>query len=119
MARKKSLSCLEKRDLLNQPVVSLDELLFWGSHFEERGLIHDAMDFYEKAHDAEALDGLLRIALQDGDAFVFQRLCTIRGREPTADEWIALARKAEELGKDSFANKALKHASIEEQSAVV
>jgi hypothetical protein len=114
MGRKDSLNCLEKRDLLNQPAVSLKEVLHWGQHYEEREFVHDAVDFYVKANAKEPLARLLDVAQAEGDVFLFRRLCRALEREPTQEEWLSLAKRAEELGKDSFAKEAYREGGIEE-----
>jgi hypothetical protein len=99
------LSCLEKRDLLNQPAASVDTLMQWGDRFLEAGFVYDAVNFYEKAGAKEALMRLLEMARNDGDVFLLRRLCALLGREPSADEWLAVAEQAERQGKDQFAWK--------------
>ena len=99
------LSCLEKRDLLNQPAASVDTLMQWGDRFLEAGFVYDAVNFYEKAGAREALMRLLEMARNDGDVFLLRRLCALLGREPSADEWLAVAEQAERQGKDQFAWK--------------
>ena len=74
MGKKRELSCLIKRDLLNQPVASVENLLSWGQQYEEYGLLHDAVEFYEKAQAKEALFRLLEVAQEEGDTFLFLRL---------------------------------------------
>lgn len=106
MARKNGLNCLEKRDLLNQSAVSVETLLHWGRYFEESGLLYDAVDFYEKANAKEAFARLFKEALEDGNVFLFKRLCHLTGHEPGRDEWVLIARRAEESGKYAFAAEA-------------
>lgn len=103
MAKKRELSCLIKRDLLNQPVASVENLLSWGQQYEEQGLLHDAVEFYEKAQAKEALLRLLEVAREEGDTFLFKRVNRILKREPTREEWLSLAKQAEQSGKEAFA----------------
>jgi hypothetical protein len=106
MARKYDLSCLEKRELLNEATASAEALLSWGEHCEEVGSLHDAADFYEKAGAREALSRLLARAQDAGNVFLFRRLCRMLGLEPGREEWVVLAHRAEELGKLAFAAEA-------------
>jgi hypothetical protein len=106
MAKKYDLSCLEKRDLLNETAVSLETLISWGQHYEEVGSLYDAVDFYEKAGAREALSYLLARVQDEGNLFLFRRLCRILGHEPDRDVWLALAHRAEEAGKLAFAAEA-------------
>ena len=67
MAKKYDLSCLEKRDLLNDAGVSMETLLSWGQHYEEVGSLYEAVDFYEKSGAKEALARLLTKAKDAGN----------------------------------------------------
>jgi hypothetical protein len=102
---KELLSCLQKRDLLNQPVAAVESLTDWGELYLEVGLVHDAVDFFEKAGVQEPLRKLLELAREQGDVFLLRRVHAILGREPTAGEWLAVADQAERLGKLLFALK--------------
>ncbi|MGA7876793.1 MAG: hypothetical protein WCA08_14120 [Desulfoferrobacter sp.] len=113
MAKKRELSCLIKRDLLNQPVVSVENLLSWGQQYEGYGLLHDAVEFYEKAQAKEALFRLLKIAQEEGDTFLFKRINRILKREPSKEELLSLAKQAEGLGKKSFAAEAYMQLGME------
>jgi len=106
MAKKYDLSCLEKREILNEAATSLDALLSWGEHYEEVGSLYDAVDFYEKADARDALCRLLSKAQETGNLFLFRRICRVLGRDPESDEWLGLAKRAEELGKLAFAAEA-------------
>jgi hypothetical protein len=106
MAKKYDLSCLDKRDVLNEAAVSLETLLSWGQHYEEVGSLYEAVDFYEKGGFRDALTRLLPKAQDAGNCFLFRRICRILGHEPAREEWLALANRAEELGKLTFANEA-------------
>jgi tetratricopeptide (TPR) repeat protein len=116
MARKEWLSCLEKRDLLNQSAVSVEALIRWGEHYEREGLVHDAVDFYEKANAREPLARMRENALQSGDYFLCLRVCRVLGCENQREEWLALARRAEELGKFAFAAQAYRRAGEEDRA---
>lgn len=106
MAKKYDLSCLEKREMLNEEAASAEVLLSWGEHYEEAGLLYDAVDFYEKADAREALSRLLARARDEGNVFLFRRLGRLLGIEPGSDEWAAVANRAAELGKLAFAAEA-------------
>jgi hypothetical protein len=115
MPRSGDLGCLDKRDLLNQSAVSIDALVMWGRSFEEEDLIYDAIDFYDKANAKDDLKRLLDKAVEEGNVFLFKRLCRVVGKEATSDQWLSLARRAEELGLDAFAAEAYRQ--TEDQGA--
>lgn len=106
MAKKDFLSCLEKRDLMSQTAASTDTLLHWAEKYEQEGRVADAIDFYTKAGARDALSRLLDRARDEGDLFLMRRLHQALGSVAHTEEWLALARKAEELGKFAFAAEA-------------
>lgn len=116
MAGKERLNCLEKRDLLNQAAASPGTLSNWGQKFEEGGFLYDAVDFYEKAGAQDALERLLKVCFHEGDTFLYRRISRLLGREPEREEWIALSKNAEGLGKSCFAVQAGRHGGEEEMA---
>jgi len=116
MARKDTLTCLEKRDLLNKSAVSMDTLVDWGERYEAMDLDHDAADFYERAKAPEALGRLLEKAVDSSDVFLFKRLCRLLDRKVSREEWIDLAKKAEDQGKYRFAADAYRQGDDEESA---
>jgi hypothetical protein len=119
VARTNLLSCLEKRDLLNQSAVSIGKLVEWGSVYEEAGQINDAVDFYVRANAADHLERLLGAAGEEGDAFIFGRILKALNREATPEEWKSLGEKASERGKHTFAKEAFKRGGIETSGTAV
>lgn len=111
MGNRNGLSCLEKREWLNRSAVAVDELMAKGRALEEAGLIHDAVDFYEKAQARRELERLVSLAVDEGDAFLFLRLHRILKTDPSAEQWKTLAQRAEALGKTLYAQRALQHLS--------
>ncbi len=114
MRRSSGLNCLDKRDLLNQTAASVETLLRWGSTFEEADQYHDAVDFYEKAGAREPLLRLLDLAVEEGDLFLFKRVCKALDMEPDADRWKQAGERAREQGKLLFAAEAFRRAGVEE-----
>ncbi len=106
MAKHDTLSCLQKRDILNRAAASTASLLGYGEGMERSGLLHDALSFYEKAGARDAIARLRDVAAQDGDLFLYRCACRALGEEPTPDQWAAVGRRAAELGKTSFAREA-------------
>lgn len=111
MAVKELMGCMEKRDLLNQSAVSVESMRTWGERYEEAGLLSDAVDFYEKAKATDALERLRENVLREGDFFLFNRVSRILGLDPTPQEWMEVASRAEKAGKHAFAAQSLLKAS--------
>lgn len=113
MPKGSGLNCLDKRDLLNQHAASVETLVRWGSFFEESSLVHDAVDFYEKAGALEPLGRLMDLAVEEGDLFLFKRVCKALGTEPDAGQWRRVGEKARLHGKLLFAAEAFRQAGVE------
>lgn len=113
MSRKSLLGCLEKRDLLNRTAVAVETLVSEGKEFEEAGQLSDAVDFYEKARDHESLSRIFEIAREEADVFLLGRIARILNAPLQAEEWLAVAERAETLGKRAFAAEAFKRGGRE------
>ncbi len=113
MGRINLLSCLDKRELLNQSAVSVDKLLKWAVLYEQEGMLSDAVDFYERANAAESLEKLLNVAREEGDTFLVGRILRALNREIPAQEWVSLGERARELGKHAYAREALRRGGID------
>jgi hypothetical protein len=116
VAKKYDLSCLEKRDLLNEAAVSVETLLSWGRHYEEVGSLYEAVDFYEKSGAKVDLARILTKAQEAGNLFLYRRIGRILGFDPDPADWLALAKRAEQLGKLTFAAEAYRLGGVADPS---
>jgi hypothetical protein len=115
MPRGSLLGCLEKREILNQPAVSVESLSRWGQVFSELDLFHDAMDFYEKAGDEEPIRNLMTLAREEGNLFLFKRACKALKLDPDVDQWLNLGRNAKERGLLLYAAEAFRMAGVDHE----
>jgi tetratricopeptide (TPR) repeat protein len=113
--RKKLLSCLRKRDLLNSDRTDPAQLRHLGTRYLEEGRISDAVDFFEKADDREGLTSILTRCLAEGDFFLYRRVCRVLGIVPAAGDWSKLGDAALSLGKLHFARSAYQEAGVPEK----
>jgi hypothetical protein len=119
LARRKLLSCLKKRDLLNRDNVESSKLLDLGKlHFQEDRL-SDAIDFFEKSQYREGLEQLKARCLEEGDYFLYQRLVKIMQLSSEPGDWIKLGDAALSRGKLYFARSAYQQANHKEKLAQV
>ena len=108
------LSCLKKRQLLNDKVLSPDLCREYGQQFLELGWREDALAFFQKGGITEELEKLKAYCLETGDAFLLGRL------GPQAPEdWRRLGERALALGKLHFARRAFEVAGDEDKTALV
>ncbi|MBW1982600.1 MAG: hypothetical protein JRJ12_15420 [Deltaproteobacteria bacterium] len=119
MARKKLLSCLKKRDLLNSDKADPSQLRAMGEAYLQQDRISDAIDFFEKAHYTEGLSELKQRCIQEGDFFLFKRLSQILSFSPDTQEWEILGDNALKQGKLLFARAAYEAAGLPEKQSQV
>jgi tetratricopeptide (TPR) repeat protein len=119
LARNKLLTCLKKRDLLNNDKADTSELISIGKQYSLEGRFSDAIDFFEKAEHIEELDQLKERCIEEGDFFLFNRLISILADSPSPDEWSRLGEKALALGKLHFARSAYTQANLPEKVAQI
>jgi len=100
---------IRKRDLINAEEVNPEVLRAYGELYLEAERYSDSLDFFLRAEDAEGLRNIKRHALEVADNFLLHRLARSGMVQVTKDDWQALARKAEELGKPSVAEAARAH----------
>lgn len=96
-----------KQKLLYIDTTPAASLVNYGDLYMEEGVLSDALDFYAKAGHHAGLLKLKDLALESGDAFLFQSAAKALGIELQAADWEGLARRAAELKKYSFAKQAL------------
>ena len=104
-----------KQKLLYIDKTNPDVLQKYGDLFMEEGSLSDALDFYQKAGHAEALQKIRTMALENGDVMLFQQAVKALGLELNPADWENIAEKAVELKKYCFAMHALQKADSEEK----
>jgi hypothetical protein len=102
--------------------VSGETLISWGDSFFEEEALSDAVDFYVRAdaiadgsssRSREPLEKIKSIAMEEGDLFLFTKVCRALGQEAVADELRSLAEHAGDLGKKLYAVQALARAGVD------
>ncbi|MFO7569517.1 MAG: hypothetical protein R6W75_06935 [Smithellaceae bacterium] len=97
---------------LRQKILHIDKtppeaLIRYGDTYLESGAVSDALDFYTKAAHTSGVQNIRHYALDQGDAFLFLRASKALNEDPDPSEWRAIAHRAIELKKISFARHAL------------
>jgi hypothetical protein len=104
--RGRILEAIEKRDLINADEADAEVLRSYGRLYLEADRYSEALDFFLRAEDAEGLHAIRDHALEVADNFLLHRLARSQAIEVTKEDWQALARQAEKLGKTSVAEAA-------------
>lgn len=107
-------NCLKKRRLLNEKELSPELCREYGEKFLDLGWWEDALEFFQKGNDQEGLAKIKAHCLESGDAYLLGRM---KDRDP--EIWRRVAEKALELGKITFARRALEMAGDKEKAAAL
>jgi len=109
------LPCLKKRDLLNASVFDRRQCIAYGRLYAEAGNLSDAIDFFAKAKAEDEIKALLPKIIEEGDAFLFQKIYNLLGTSPPKEEWERLGEAALKLGKLEFAARAFENSGNKER----
>ena len=90
---------IKKRDLLHSEKSSPQTLSKTGREFLAMERYSDALDFFEKARDAEGIQEIKKIAMAKGDTFLLARLDRFDRTLVSRSEWDAAAEKAVSAGR--------------------
>lgn len=82
------------------------ELRRWGDLHREKGLLHDALEFYAGAKASDAVEALAHQAVSEADLVLYLNACRALGRDPEAGALGRLREAALRLGKTATAQKA-------------
>ncbi|MBP7341673.1 MAG: hypothetical protein PHG54_11050 [Smithellaceae bacterium] len=96
-----------KQKLLYIDKTSPATLISYGDMYLKAGALSDALDFYARAAHRAGLEKIKALALEQGDAFLFQGAAKALGISLAAADWEAVAGRAADLGKYFFARRAL------------
>jgi hydroxymethylglutaryl-CoA reductase len=76
----------------------------------ELGRATESIVFLGKAQAADRLRELVDQAVQQGDAFLLREASRTLAEEPSSDQWRRLAESATALGKERYAEEAMRQA---------
>jgi tetratricopeptide (TPR) repeat protein len=96
------------------PAKTLSE---FGARCLEEGRVHDAMEFYQRAGDREAIAGIASFAEESGDVMLFQQARKTLGDAVSPEDWNRIGEKAFSLKKFAFASHAFEKAGNAQRSA--
>jgi len=106
LARQGPLTCLKKRDLLNDPSRPAGRLVETAETQLAAGLVYDAINLFGRAGELARVEELANQAVEEGDLFVYLFAMQTAGQEPQARLLTKLADKAGQRGLDLFARRA-------------
>lgn len=110
--------CLKKRALLNNSQLAPETARDYGRKFLALGWLDDALDFFLKAQDTQALEELQLLSLETGDVFLLERLIKARSLEVPEELWRQIGEKALALEKIRSAQRAFERGGLPEKAAL-
>ena len=112
----KLMSCLKKRDMLNDAEADANILVLEAEKFWKAGYIQDALEFFAKAKSEKGIEQVVALAVEEGDFFVAESATKALGRDLGPSQWEALGEKAMGKAQYYFAFKAFTRAGDMEKS---
>ena len=109
MAKSKIPGPLERRRFIERDM-SEAQALALAEAYLAAGRNVEAIEFLCKADAQDRLATLRSEAVQAGDLFLFRAVNQATRQAPQNEEWAALARAAEAVGKDRYAAEAIRQA---------
>jgi hypothetical protein len=88
------LSCLKKRDLIQEVTTSRETLIKFGQEYLRQGRWLEALEFFERAPDPDGLETLKKRGLEEGDPFLYKQACRFLKEGPDPADWKLIGEKA-------------------------
>ena len=101
-----ALDCIEKRNLLARENAAPELLLAHAESFLAQDALDDALAFFDRAGSAEGVARVKAKAVEAGNAYLLFRLLDSHHGSMEEQDWIAVAERAEALGKITYALQA-------------
>ena len=97
---------ISRKEALFSVKTQKEELVRIGDDCMEAERLHDAVAFYRRAAHEEGLEAIRNIAVEQGDAFLFQSAAGDADDDDLIEQWKTLAKNAEAQGRRLDAKKA-------------
>jgi tetratricopeptide (TPR) repeat protein len=105
------LSCLKKRDLIQEAGTNAETLQRLGREYLSQNRSLEALEFFEAARDREGLELLKEKGLEEGDPFLYRQACKLLKINPNPADWQKIGEKARAAGRYQQALAAFKATS--------
>ncbi len=93
------ISCLKKRDLIQEATTDHETLIKLGQEVLKQGRWMEALEFFERAPDPEGLQTLKKKGLEEGDPFLYKQACRFLKENPDSADWKLIGEKALSQGR--------------------
>ena len=93
------LSCLKKRDLIQEAGANQEALRRLGREYMSQDRLLEALELMEAGQDREGLEELREKGLNEGDPFLYRQSCKLLKRNPDPADWLKIGEKALAVGR--------------------
>ncbi|RPH88894.1 MAG: hypothetical protein EHM75_03215 [Desulfobacteraceae bacterium] len=93
------MSCLKKRNLIQEVTTDRETLIKFGREYLNQGRWLEALEFFERAPDPEGLQTLKKRGLEEGDPFLYKQACRFLTENPDPAEWKLIGETALSQGR--------------------
>jgi tetratricopeptide (TPR) repeat protein len=93
------LTCLKKRELIQEPSTSGETLINLGQEYLNQGRTRESLEFFERAQNPAGLKMLKKRGLEEGDPFLYRQACKALKEIPDPADWKALGEIAFSQGR--------------------
>lgn len=98
------LSVAERHKILFIESTPKEELISYGKKYLSKGMLYDALEYFEKAGAEDYMNQIKEKSIEEGDIVLYQNVCHSLKQEMGKDELIKLKENAEKMGKESVSN---------------
>jgi hypothetical protein len=107
------LSCLKKRDLIQEAGENTEALRRLGRDYMSQDRFLEALEFFEASQDREGMERLREKGLEEGDPFLYRQACKLLKVNSDPADWHRIGEKALAAGRYQQALAAFKFKSDE------
>ena len=93
------LSCLKKRNLIQEATTDRETLIKFGQEYLNQGRWLEALEFFERAQDPEGLQTLRKRGVEEGDPFLYKQTCRFLKESSDPADWKLIGEKALSQGR--------------------
>jgi hypothetical protein len=93
------LSCLKKRDLIQEAGANQEALRRLGREYLSQDRLLEALELMEAGQDREGLEELREKGLNEGDPFLYRQACKLLKRNPDPADWLKIGEKSLAVGR--------------------
>lgn len=92
-----------RHKILFMEQVPKEELVEIGEKYFSKGMLYDALEYFEKAQDENLMLEIKEKSIELADLVLYQNVCRAMKVEINKDELVRLKEYAEKMGKESVA----------------